>query len=123
MIDNDGANDSVSKDVVVNNPATFLDLNITGGIGILISTQNVGDYNATNVTTHITITGGILNHINITRDGPFVSPLPPGDTLKGKVYPIGLGPITVDVTVSADNAAPVTKTAEGIIVLFFVILK
>jgi PKD repeat protein len=123
VIDNDGANDSVSKDVIVNNPATFLDLNITGGIGILISTQNVGDYNATNVTTHITITGGILNHINITRDGPFVSPLPPGDTLKGKVYPIGLGPITVDVTVSADNAAPVTKTAEGIIVLFFVILK
>jgi PKD repeat protein len=123
VIDNDGANDSVSKDVEVNNPATFLDLNITGGIGISITTKNVGDYNATNVTTHIRITGGILNHINITRDGPFVSPLPPGDTLKGKVYPIGLGPITIDVTISADNAALVTKTAEGIIVLFFVILK
>jgi hypothetical protein len=121
--DNDGANDSVSKDVLVNNPATVLELSITGGIGISITTKNVGDYNATNVTTHMTITGGILNRINITRDGPFVSPLLPGETLKGKVYPIGLGPITVDVTVSAENAASVTKTAEGIVVLFFVILK
>jgi len=123
VLDNDGANDSVSKDVIVNNPATFLDLNITGGIGISITTKNVGDYNATNVTTYIRITGGILNKINISRNGPFVSPLPPGVALKGKVYLIGLGPITVDVTVSADNAASVTKTAEGIIVLFFVILK
>jgi PKD repeat protein len=123
VIDNDGANDSVSKNVEVGNPATVLDLNITGGIGISSTTKNVGEYNATNVTTHITITGGILNHINITRNDPFISLLVPGDALKGKVYPIGLGAITVDVTVSADNAAPVTKTAEGIVVLFFVILK
>jgi PKD repeat protein len=123
VIDNDGINDSVSKDVIINNPVTVLDLNITGGIGISINTKNVGDYNATNVTTRITITGGILNHINMTRNGSFVSALLPDDILKGKVYPIGLGPITVHVTVSADNAAPVTNTAEGIIVLFFVILK
>lgn len=123
VIDNDGANDSVCKDVIVSNLATVLDLTITGGIGISITTKNVGEYNATNVTTHMRITGGLLNKINITRNGPFVSPLPPGVTLKGKVYPIGVGPISVNVTVSADNAAPVTKTAEGIIVLFFVILK
>jgi len=103
--------------------ATMLNLTITGGIGVTTNTKNVGELDATNVTTHITVTGGILNLINITRNGSYVAPLAPDETLKGGVLPIGLGPIAINVTVSADNAAPVTKTAEGFILLFFVIIK
>jgi len=102
---------------------TNLTLNITGGIGVTTRTKNVGEFDATNVTVQMTITGGILNLINMTRNGPYVAPLPPDETLKRGALPIGLGPITINMTVSADNAAPVTKTAKGIIVLFFVILK
>lgn len=123
VIDNDGADDSVSKDVEVSNTGTTLELTITGGIGISTVTKNVGESDAINVTTYISITGGIFHRINITRDGPYVSPLPPGDTLEGGVLPLGIGPLAIEVTVQAENAAAVMKTAEGFILFVFVILK
>lgn len=106
-------------------PVNITDLTITvkGGIGVTVSINNIGEFEATNVTTQIIITGGAFHYINIARIGPYVAPLSPKVTLKGKVFPLGLGSITIDVTVRADNAAPITKTAKGIIVLFFVILK
>jgi hypothetical protein len=102
---------------------TNLTITIKGGIGVTVSINNIGEFNATNVTTQIIITGGAFHYINIARIGPFVAPLSPKVTLKGKIFPLGLGSITIDVTVHADNAAPITKTVEGFIVLFFVILK
>jgi len=123
VIDNEGASGNISKDVEVTSPTTSLDLTISGGIGISTAIKNTGEVDATNVTTHIVITGGLLHKINITRDGPYVAPLPPGDTLEGTVLPLGIGLLSVEVTVHADNAVPVTKTAEGIILLVFVILK
>lgn len=103
--------------------ATSLNITISGGIGVAITIKNEGDVNATNVETQIKIIGGIFNGINITRNDPSVSPLPPGLTSKIKVFPLGFGPISLNVTASAENALPVTKTAEGFILLFFVIIK
>jgi hypothetical protein len=102
---------------------TNLSLSITGGIGVTTKIKNMGDFSATNVTTKLIITGGIFNSINIIRDGPYVVPLLPNETLERGAFPIGFGLITIDMTVSADNAVTVTKSVEGIILLFFVIIK
>ena len=123
IVDNDGVNDSIYKDVEVSNYETFLDIVINGGIGLSINIENVGDYIATNVTTFTEVVGGIFNHIKITKEGPFTSSLRPGDSLNDKLYPIGLGSINVNVTVNSDNSVTVTKTAKGFAVLFFIILK
>lgn len=102
--------------------ATALNLTITGGIGVSINTNNVGDFNATNVKVHAEITGGIFGLINVSEDLE-LSTLVINGTLPFKYFTLGLGPITVNVTARADNAVPVTKTAEGFILLFFVIIK
>ena len=102
---------------------TTLTLTITDGIGVHTHIKNVGNFNATNITTQITITGRLFNITYISRSGPYVAPLPPNATLDRGVLPIGIGLITVYVTISAANAAPVTKTAEGFLLLVYVHLK
>ena len=102
---------------------TNLSLSIAGGIGLTTKIKNIGEFKATNVTTELIITGGLFNFINTTRGGRYVVPLLPGETLERGAFPLGCGLITIDITVSADNAVTVTKTVEGIILLFFVIIK
>jgi len=101
---------------------TTLDLTITGGFGITIKTKNTGAINATNVITHVEIKGGIFGLINHTEELTLPS-LASNDSSPFTYRPLGLGPITVNVTASADNAVPVTKSATGFILLFFVIIK
>ena len=102
--------------------ATALGVEITGGIGVSVSTKNIGDINANNVTTHLTITGGILGLINISLDDN-TSTLIPSDTVITKKLPLGLGPITIIVTARAENAVEVSKNVSALILFFFVILK
>ena len=102
--------------------ATFLNLTVTGGIGVTVNTKNVGVLDAMNVRTDVTITGGILGLINMSG-GLLPGTLIPGDVSPFKLQPLGLGPITITMTARADNAAEVTRTAEGFILLFFVIIK
>jgi hypothetical protein len=102
---------------------TTLTLSITDGIGVHTHIKNIGDFNATNITTQITITGRLFNITYINRNGPYIAPLPPNETLDRGVLPIGIGLITVYVTISAANAAPVTKTAQGFLLLVYVHLK
>lgn len=102
--------------------ATALGVEITGGIGVSVSTKNVGDINANNVTIHLTITGGILGLINISLDDN-TSTLIPSDTAITKKLPLGLGPITIIVTARAENAVEVSKNVSALILFFFVILK
>lgn len=123
VTDDEGAVGVISKDLVVSTPETALELTITGGIGVTTLVKNTGEYAAMNLTTHFVMTGGFLGRINITREGPYVIPLPPGETLKGKVFGLGVGPLVVEVTVQADNAPAISKKAEGFIVVFFVILR
>lgn len=102
--------------------ATALNLTITGGIGVTVTTENVGEINAGNVKTEITIKGGILGLINISVEDT-TSSLAPTDLMVTKKPLIGLGPITVIATTRADNAVEVTKSKDGLILLFFVIIK
>jgi hypothetical protein len=102
--------------------ATALGVEITGVIGVTVNTKNVGVIDATNVKTHVVITGGIFGLINISVDDN-TSTLVPGDLSPFKIQPLGLGPITINVTARADNAAEVTKSVDALILLIFVIMK
>jgi hypothetical protein len=102
--------------------ATFLNLTVTGGIGVTVNTKNVGVLDAVNVKTHVTMTGGIFGLINISDDFE-VAILTAGDVLQYMKQPLGLGPISINVTARADNAAEVTKSVNGLILFFFVFVK
>jgi hypothetical protein len=102
--------------------ATTLDVEITGGIGVVVNTKNIGAIDALWSKTMVTVTGGILGLINLSG-GILNETLAPNATYPYHIQPLGLGPITFVMTVSADNTVPVTKTVEGFILLFFVILK
>jgi len=102
---------------------TNLTIIIKGGIGVTVLFTNTGEFNAINVTTEIEITNGPFHLFNIGSSATYYVPFPPGTSYREWLLDIGLGTITVDVTASADNAPQVTKTAKGIILLFFVILK
>lgn len=102
---------------------TNLTISIKGGIGVTVILTNTGEFNAINVTTEINITNGPFHFFNVGAGGAYFVPLSPGKSYRERVFDIGLGTITVDVTAHAENAAQVTKTAKGIILLFFVIIK
>lgn len=103
--------------------ATELELTLSGGIGVKYSIKNVGSVDALGVQIFLKITGGILNLINITEDGVFISPLAPNASIDGTVMPLGLGPIAITMTVRATNAVEVTKNSDAVILIFFVLLK
>ncbi len=103
--------------------ATELELELFGGIGVEYSIKNVGLVDTLGVQIYLKITGGILNLINITEDGVFISPLAPNASIDGAVIPLGLGPMAVTMIVRAANAMEVTKNFDAVILFFFVILK
>jgi hypothetical protein len=102
---------------------TNLTIIIKGGIGVIVIFTNTGKFNAINVSTEINITNGPFHFYSVGAGGLYLVPLSPGKSYRERVSDIGLGTITVDVTAQADNAAQVTKTAKGFILLFFVIIS
>jgi hypothetical protein len=101
---------------------TNLTLTITGGKGVAVNTKNIGELNATNVITNATITGGFFGNIKLSG-GVVKTFLAHNVVVTFHILPLGLGPITINATTHANNAAPVTKTAKGFILLFYVIIK
>jgi len=102
--------------------ATVLDVETTGGFGVTVNTKNIGEIDALNVETQVTVTGGILGLVNISGNVSAETLVPEG-ILACKLHPLGLGPIIVVATAQADNAVEVTKSVNGFILLFFVIIK
>lgn len=102
---------------------TNLTITIKGGIGVTAIFKNTGEFNAINVTTEIDIINGPFHFFGIGSGGLYLVPLSPGKSYRERVLDIGLGTVAVNVTAYADNAAQVTKTTKGIILLFFVIIK
>jgi hypothetical protein len=87
-----------------------------------IVVKNIGGANAKNVNVNVDITGGILGkidkHLTFTYD-LFLF----GEALDIEIpVMFGLGPIEIAVTASASNADTISKTVNGIILLFYVIL-
>jgi len=104
------------------NQATVLDVETTGGFGVTVNTKNIGEIDAMNVETQVTVTGGILGLVNISENVSAAT-LVPDNLLPCKLQLLGLGPITIAIVAHADNAVEVTKSVSGFVLLFFVIIK
>jgi hypothetical protein len=97
----------------------LLDIDIFGGSGLSIVVKNIGGVNAKNVNVNVDITGGILGKIgkHLTFSGDLFLV---GEIINVKSLLFGLGPIEITVTASASNADTISKTVNGIILLFYV---
>ncbi|KYK25013.1 hypothetical protein AYK25_05630 [Thermoplasmatales archaeon SM1-50] len=102
---------------------TNLTIIIKGGIGVTVIFTNTGEFDAIDVTTEIDITNAPFHFYSVGSGAIYYGSLSPGKSYRQRLFDIGIGKITVNVTASADNVAQVTKTAEGTILLFFIILK
>jgi len=95
---------------------------ITGGI-FRISTEikNAGFYNVTDVHVDISVKGGIFDGIDVL-DKSNISILKIGDVqdVRTKSRILGFGNVKITVTTSAPYAKPVSKTASGFVLFFYI---
>ena len=94
-------------------------ISITGGMGVSIEFENVGNGSATNVDWNIKVTGGILNLINVNK-GSIISSMAYGakETVKTGIF-LGLGKISIEFTVDCDEEASVDEGAAGTQIIIF----
>ncbi len=95
---------------------------VHGGLGLVINIKNVGDVDASKLLLGVHIAGGFLGLINYERSGVMVGLFSPGEEYRERILLLGFGPIEIVVTVSAMNAIEVTKTIKGFMFLFFAII-
>ena len=83
--------------------------------------SNIGDANATDVTWTISVKGGRQQRINVSAEGS-LAVFPVDDLLVIQTHQpiLGLGAITITVSVRAGNAATVTKTATAVVLFFYI---
>lgn len=96
---------------------------ITGGLGITTEVKNTGDCDATNVTTTIMVSGGILKKINIT--GSDIAALLDVDditSVKTGMFP-GFGQIEITVCSECAEGISCTQTKKGFQLFIFSIVK
>jgi len=111
---------------------TVLDIiQAKGGFGkVSITVKNIGNTTAENVSMTISVQGGILGKINVTKIcagcGNCSNLIEPNatkteNTLEAGVI-IGFGPITITTSAEASNAEIVNKNYNGFVIGFFVII-
>jgi len=123
VTDNKSKNDSAKTLAIISDlpPSPKLDVGLSSSFrGLTGYVQNIGNLDAINVTTEITIKGGFIRKINVTSFEQI--PILSNNTLRilssKKVR--GFGRIEVTITADADNAEMVTKKSSGFIFLTFI---
>jgi hypothetical protein len=111
---------------------TTLDItSAKGGFGkVSITVKNIGNETAENITLMISVKGGILNRINVTKIcsgcGNCSNSIEPNATKTvstaeaGRI--MGFGPVRITASAQAINAEKVEKTYNGFVLGFFVIV-
>jgi len=104
---------------------------VKGGFGkVSVTVKNIGNSTAENITMIISVKGGILGRINITKIcsgcGNCSNSIEPNATKTestaeaGRI--IGFGPIIITASAEASNAERVNKTYNGFVLGFLVIV-
>jgi hypothetical protein len=102
-----------------------------GGFGkVSVTVKNIGNSTAENVTMTISVNGGIFDRVNITKVcsgcGNCSNSIEPNatkteNTLEAGLI-IGFGPIIITASAEASNAEMVSKTFNGFVLGFIVII-
>ncbi len=120
--DRNGANDIYHEylrtETPVQNPILEVK-EIKGGFGVSATITNTGNASATHVGWNLTVTGGILGRIRVTRTG-WAATLSVGAEMRGTTEMfLGFGPISVEVTVACDEGSTATFSKTGTQLLIF----
>ena len=100
-------------------------IDVQGGFGaITVDIKNIGDYTAENVSSTISVNGGLLSGINLTHTCSGCSEcentLEPGaiktESTRGAGLIFGLGPIEITISTEAKNAEEVSVTENGFVI-------
>ena len=86
---------------------------ISGGVGVTVEVENIGDADAEDVPYTLTATGGLLGMINKQAEGT-ISVAAGSSTSVSLPMIIGLGAVTIEVSVESAS-----ETVEGTQILFF----
>jgi hypothetical protein len=97
--------------------------NISGGLlKITAEIQNPSSQPVTNITWSISLDGGLI--LLGKQHSETILSLAAGDSVSIADKPIfGIGKISITITAETPDIEPVTKTADGFVFLFFIIIR
>lgn len=120
---------TISSQTTETTTMEFID--IRGGIrGVTIDITNTGEITANDLIVTITISGGLFNTIDLTKEctgcGEGGSTLEPGEVKSkgtlGAGSLFGIGPIQITASAEASNADEIFLETSGVIIGVFIIL-
>ena len=116
-----------------NDDTTTLEIiSIEGGLGgVIVNVENTGDNVASKISVTTTVTGGILNNIDLTHEcagcSSCGSTLDPGavktENTREAGFLMGFGPIQITTSSWASNAVMVSEEASGFVIGPLVIIQ
>jgi len=126
----DGASiayDETTATVIVDTSTHLAITDIVGGLGIIATITNDGDFSAESLEWHILVEGGLLGMVDADINGT-EDTLESGASIEASTGLSGLGflhlgPIDIKVTAKADNSIIAIDTIEGFIVGPFVLIS
>lgn len=86
---------------------------VTGGLGVKVQLKNYGQQDISNLNVTLQVTGGLLNHVNLTLTKHISVPAGGDATLSFRPF-LGLGPIEILVT-----AGSIPRTSKGVQLLLW----
>jgi hypothetical protein len=92
---------------------------IKGGIGVKATIKNIGDADATAVDWTLTVKGGLLGMIDVDKSGTEATLAFGSEFKAGSGFMLGIGKITVEVTVTCAEGSSDSDSATGRQILFF----
>ena len=95
--------------------------NIKGPIGVNAEVKNIGEIAASNLEYTMTVTGGILERVNVSVSDSIATIAAGAEEAISSGIFVGFGSIDIVITASADNAVEVTATKSGFLLGFLVI--
>lgn len=125
------ANDGYADSPEATHPIEIIELlpeieigEITGGLlNVAAIVTNTGNVSAANVEIKMSVKGGILGLINVSANKTIENLNESASESISASPIIGMGPIEINVTASADEVEEVSETKNGFVFFVFVIIK
>jgi outer membrane protein assembly factor BamB len=96
---------------------------ITGGTSVSTEIQNTGTLTGSNILWTISVKGGLLGFIKTVKIDTISSITAGGSEPIKTGFILGLGPVTITVNASGDNIKGASKTANGFVFFFYIMVK